>query len=63
MQFLILEKWVNGEAKDQGLNVTTAIADKEFESTKKQSFPKDKDFQDFLKRRGCRSPTRSSRSA
>ena len=52
MQFLILEKWVNGEAKDQGLNVTTAIANKEFETTKKQSFPKDKDFQQFLKDSG-----------
>ncbi len=52
MQFLILEKWVTGEADDQGVNVTTAQADKEFETTKKASFPKEADFQTFLKGSG-----------
>ena len=52
MQFLILEKWVSGEADDQGVNVSAAEADKEFETAKKQSFPKEKDFQDFLKSSG-----------
>ncbi len=52
MQFLILEKWVNGEATDQGIKVTAKEADKQFADAKKQSFPKEKDFQDFLKQSG-----------
>ncbi len=52
MQFLILEKWVDGEAADQGVNVTTAQAEKEFAEAKKQSFPKESDFQDFLEQSG-----------
>ena len=52
MQFLILEKWVNGEAEDQGVSVSAKTAEKEFETAKKQSFPKEKDFQDFLKQSG-----------
>ena len=52
MQFLILEKWVTGEAEDQGVKLTAAEADKQFATAKKQSFPKEKDFQDFLKQSG-----------
>ncbi|HWI08038.1 MAG TPA: peptidyl-prolyl cis-trans isomerase [Solirubrobacteraceae bacterium] len=52
MQFLILEKWVNGEAEDQGVKVSAAEADKEFNEAKKQSFPQEKDFQEFLKQSG-----------
>ena len=52
MQFLILEKWVTGEAADQGVNVTDAAAKKEFATAKKQSFPKESDFQEFLKQSG-----------
>jgi parvulin-like peptidyl-prolyl isomerase len=52
MQFLILEKWVNGEAADQGIKVTAKEADKEFAEAKKTSFPKESDFQDFLKQSG-----------
>jgi foldase protein PrsA len=52
MQFLILEKWVSGEANDQGVRVSAAEADKQFATAKKQSFPKEKDFQDFLKQSG-----------
>ena len=52
MQFLILEKWVNGEAADQGVKVSAADADKAFEEAKKQSFPKESDFQNFLKQSG-----------
>jgi foldase protein PrsA len=52
MQFLILEKWVNGEAADQGVKVSNTEADKQFATAKKQSFPKEKDFQDFLKQSG-----------
>ena len=52
MQFLILEKWVTGEAADQGVSVSTAEAEKEFAEAKKSSFPKESDFQDFLKQSG-----------
>ncbi len=52
MQFLILQKWVTGEADDQGLKVSDKEAAKQFETAKKQSFPKEKDFQDFLKQSG-----------
>jgi foldase protein PrsA len=52
MQFLILEKWVSGQAKDFGVKVTAAQADKQFADAKKQSFPKEKDFQAFLKQSG-----------
>ena len=52
MQFLILEKWVNGEADDQGVKVSAKDADKQFEDAKKQSFPKESDFQNFLKQSG-----------
>jgi foldase protein PrsA len=52
MEFLILEKWVNGEAADQGLKVSTKEADKEFQAAVKSSFPKDKDFQAYLKQAG-----------
>jgi foldase protein PrsA len=52
MQFLILEKWVNGEAEDQGVKVSAKEAEKQFADAKKQSFPKEKDFQEFLKQSG-----------
>jgi foldase protein PrsA len=52
MQFLILEKWVTGEAEDQGVSVADAEAEKQFQTAKKQSFPKEKDFQDFLRQSG-----------
>ena len=52
MQFLILAKWVNGEAEDQGVKVTAKEADKQFADAKKQSFPKESDFQKFLKQSG-----------
>jgi foldase protein PrsA len=52
MQFLILEKWVTGEAADQGVKVSGAEAEKQFQTAKKQSFPQEKQFQDFLKSSG-----------
>jgi foldase protein PrsA len=52
MQFLILEKWVNGEAAAQGVKVSAAEADKQFQTAKKQSFPKESDFEAFLKDSG-----------
>ena len=52
MQFLILEKWITGEAEDQGVKVSDAEAEKEFNEAKKQAFPEEKDFQEFLKQSG-----------
>ncbi len=52
MQFLILEKWVAGEASDQGLKLSTAEDTKKYQEAKKQSFPTEKEFQDFLKQSG-----------
>jgi foldase protein PrsA len=52
MQFLILQKWVDGEAADQGVKVSKAEADKQFATARKQSFPKEADFQAFLKNSG-----------
>ena len=52
MQFLISAQWIVGEAKDQGVSVTDAEVNKQFETTKQQSFPKEADFQKFLKSSG-----------
>jgi|tagenome__1003787_1003787.scaffolds.fasta_scaffold20893448_2 foldase protein PrsA len=52
LQFLISAQWIVGEADDQGVKVTDAEVDKQFDTTKKQSFPKEADFQKFLKSSG-----------
>jgi foldase protein PrsA len=52
MQFLVSSKWIDGEAKDQNVKITDAEVNKQFAQTKKQSFPKEKDFQTFLKNSG-----------
>ena len=52
LQFLISAQWIVGEAKDQGVKVTDAEVKKQFDTTKKQSFPKEADFQKFLKSSG-----------
>jgi foldase protein PrsA len=52
MQFLILAKWVDGEAKNQGVKVSDKTAEADFQKARKQSFPKDSDFQTFLKSSG-----------
>ena len=52
MQFLVLEKWISGEAEDQGIRLSAAEANREFEMAKKQSFPKESDFNEFLKQSG-----------
>ena len=52
MQFLILEIWINGEAKDQGVTLSNAEFNKQYTAAKKQSFPTEKDFQTFLKESG-----------
>jgi Parvulin-like peptidyl-prolyl isomerase len=52
LQFLISSEWIQGEAKDQKVEVSQKDIDKQFETTKKQSFPKPKDFDNFLKTSG-----------
>ena len=48
MQFLIQAEWVQQEAADQDIKVTDAQIKKSFEDQKKQAFPNDKQYQDFL---------------
>jgi foldase protein PrsA len=52
LQLLISFQWIQGEAKDQGIKVTDAEVKKSFETQKKASFPKDSDYQKFLKTSG-----------
>src|SRR4051794_40136759 len=52
MQFLVSAQWIQGEAKDQDISVSEADVQKRFAQTKKQSFPKEADFQKFLKQSG-----------
>jgi foldase protein PrsA len=49
---LISFEWIEREAKEQGVKVTDAELKKTFEEQKKQSFPKDADYQKFLKDSG-----------
>jgi foldase protein PrsA len=48
LQFLVSSQWIIGESKDQGIKVSDADVNKQFETTKKQSFPKEADFKKFL---------------
>jgi foldase protein PrsA len=52
MQLLTRFQWIEGEAKDQGIKITDAEVKKSFEEQKKQSFPKEADYQKFLKQNG-----------
>ncbi|HEY3019028.1 MAG TPA: peptidyl-prolyl cis-trans isomerase [Solirubrobacteraceae bacterium] len=52
LQFLISAEWIQGEASDQGVKVSDSEVDKQFQQTKKQSFPKEKDYKKFLKDSG-----------
>ncbi len=52
MQQLISVQWIQGEADLMGIKVTDAEAKKSFEEQKKQSFPKDADYQKYLKDSG-----------
>jgi foldase protein PrsA len=49
---LISFEWIEREAEDQGIKVTDAEVKKSFEEQKKQSFPKEADYQKFLKEQG-----------
>jgi foldase protein PrsA len=52
MGFLISAEWLQQEADQRDISVTDAELQKQLEDTKKQSFPKEKDYQDFLKSSG-----------
>lgn len=52
MQLLISFKWIEGEAALRGLTVTDAEVTKAFDKQKQQSFPKEADFEKFLKTSG-----------
>src|SRR5215217_1736454 len=52
LQLLISFKWIEGEAKEQGIKVSDAEVKKSFDQQRKQAFPKDADFQKFLKDSG-----------
>jgi foldase protein PrsA len=52
LQLLISYRWIEGEAAAQGIKVSDADVQKAFQQQKKQSFPKDADFQKFLKQSG-----------
>ena len=52
MQFLISAEWIQQEADARGIKADDKQVRKEFEDQKKQSFPKEKDYQEFLKTSG-----------
>src|SRR5262249_24301013 len=49
---LISFKWIQGEAETLKVKVSDAEVKKSFDEQKKQSFPKDADYQKFLKTSG-----------
>src|SRR5918995_5230855 len=52
LQLLTSFEWIEGEAEEMGIKVTDAEVKKSFDQQKKQSFPKDADYQKFLKDSG-----------
>src|SRR5690349_13198598 len=52
LQLLVSFKWIEGEAKDLGVKATDAEVQKQFNTQKKASFPKEADYQKFLKQSG-----------
>jgi foldase protein PrsA len=52
MQFLISAQWLQQEADKRNIKVTDAEVQKTFQQQKKQSFPKEADYQKFLKSSG-----------
>jgi foldase protein PrsA len=52
MLFLIQAKWVEQEAEEQGVEVSQASVRKSFEDQKKQAFPTDKAYNEFIKTSG-----------
>jgi foldase protein PrsA len=52
VSLLISYRWIQGEADKRGIKVTDAEVKKSFEAQKKQNFPKEADYQKFLKQYG-----------
>jgi foldase protein PrsA len=52
MLFLIQAEWVEQEAAEQGVEVSDAAVQKSFEDQKKQAFPTDKAYNEFIKTSG-----------
>jgi foldase protein PrsA len=52
LQLLISFKWIQGEADARNIKVSDADVKKSFDEQKKQSFPKEADYQKFLKQSG-----------
>jgi foldase protein PrsA len=52
MQFLIQAEWVQQEAEEQDVKVSDKEIKQSFEDQKKQAFPTDKAYQEFLKTSG-----------
>lgn len=52
MQFLVLEKWVSGEAKDEGVTLSAKEGEADFAKAKKDAFPTESDFNKFLQQSG-----------
>jgi foldase protein PrsA len=52
LQFLISSAWIEGESHDNGVKVSDTDVKKEFDQQRQQSFPKDSDYEKFLKTSG-----------
>jgi foldase protein PrsA len=52
MQFLIQSQWIEQESKERDVKATDAQVQKTFQDQKKQAFPKEADYQKFLKTSG-----------
>jgi len=52
MQFLISAEWIQQEADARDIEVSDEEVQKQFEDQKKQSFPNEKDYKQFLKTSG-----------
>ena len=52
MQFLISAEWIQQEAEARDIEVSDEEVQKQFEDQKKQSFPNEKDYQQFLETSG-----------
>jgi foldase protein PrsA len=52
MGTLLQEIWIEKEAEEQGVSISDAEVERQIEATKRQSFPTDRAFNDFLRRSG-----------
>jgi foldase protein PrsA len=52
LQFLIQAQWLQGEAEDQGIKVSSKQVQRSFQQQKRQSFPSDAAYRNFLRMSG-----------